>query len=311
MVFLHLPLMAAESMEGCSQIENEVDRLSCYDKFTKAAEQSEQDRENTSAVEKRLRSEYAVEDKSFVITPYRRNYFLFYTYDQNPNQALFDQVEPGTILDNEEAKFQISFRFPIAKDVLDDNSRLYFGYTQLSLWQVYQSEISSPFRESNYEPEFWLSFLTDYEFLGMHGRLIDIGVNHQSNGRGDPLSRSWNRVFLRFIFEKGNYAISFRAYKRIDESSTDDDNPEITKYLGWSDIRLAYKHGDSNLGLMFRNNFRSGDDNYGAVQLDWSFPVSGKLKGYVQYFNGYGESLLDYNHRTNRIGIGFLLTDLL
>jgi phospholipase A1 len=45
------------------------------------------------------------------------------------------------------------------------------------------------------------------------------------------------------------------------------------------------------------------------VQLEWSFPILERIGGYLQYFNGYGESLLDYNHRVNRIGIGFILKD--
>jgi phospholipase A1 len=62
--------------------------------------------------------------------------------------------------------------------------------------------------------------------------------------------------------------------------------------------------------MMLRNNLRS--DNLGAVQLDWSFPlpwIGDKLSVYVQYFNGYGESLLDYNKSVNRISAGFMLVD--
>jgi phospholipase A1 len=61
---------------------------------------------------------------------------------------------------------------------------------------------------------------------------------------------------------------------------------------------------------MLRNNLR--DDNRGAVELSYSFPIRHtRLKGYLKYFNGYGESLIDYNHRIQSFGVGFLLSDWL
>ncbi len=61
---------------------------------------------------------------------------------------------------------------------------------------------------------------------------------------------------------------------------------------------------------MLRNNLRSSN-NRTTVQLDWSFPIGGRLKGYLQYFDGYGESLVDYNYRNQRIGLGIMLTSWL
>jgi phospholipase A1 len=84
--------------------------------------------------------------------------------------------------------------------------------------------------------------------------------------------------------------------------------------MGHGEVRLAYKWDKKNvLSAMFRNNIES-DFKRGTVELSWSFPLWKDykyMKGYVQYFSGYGESLIDYDHYVNRIGIGILLTDWL
>ena len=80
-------------------------------------------------------------------------------------------------------------------------------------------------------------------------------------------------------------------------------------YLGYGEIwALLLLERNTASGIMLRNNL-DFYANRGAVQLEWSFPLINQVSGYLQYFNGYGESLLDYNHRVNRVGIGFILTD--
>jgi phospholipase A1 len=140
-----------------------------------------------------------------------------------------------------------------------------------------------------------------------------VGFVHQSNGRGaDAYSRSWNRVYANLVFERGNFACALKPWWRIPEDEADDNNPNIEKYYGYGELRAAYKWSDMVFAVMLRNNLRA-DGNKGAVQLDWSFPLPGsrRLKGYVQFFNGYGESMIDYDHANQRIGAGILLSDWL
>ncbi|MFE1636147.1 phospholipase A, partial [Acinetobacter baumannii] len=87
-------------------------------------------------------------------------------------------------------------------------------YTQSSRWQTFNAEESRPFRETNYEPEASLMFRTNYELLGLDGRLLGVTLNHQSNGRSDPLSRSWNRVIFNVGLERGNFALMLRPWIR-------------------------------------------------------------------------------------------------
>ena len=291
----------------CNKIEDDTKRLECYDEEITEAD-------NNSALKDR---EHAIRESlsnPFSLTPYRMNYILPVTNNSSPNEEPFqDFFEVGEGIDKSEAKFQISVQFVPWEKMFDSDVDFYVTYTQVSWWQVYNTDISSPFRETNYEPEFGVMFDPDFEIFGFDSSLIRLGFNHQSNGRGEPLSRSWNRIYATLTLEKGNFVTVLRPWLRIEEDDDDDDNPDIEDFLGNFEWYGFYKYRDLTFGMMLRNNFDSGDDNRGAYQLDATFPLpfSNNIRWYVQYFNGYGESLIDYNHRTNRIGIGFALSDWL
>jgi phospholipase A1/A2 len=223
----------------------------------------------------------------------------------NPNNTVTTPLE----VDDLEAKFQVSFKTKAWENIFGDNGDLWMAYTQSSRWQVYSPDTSRPFRETNYEPEVMLTFRNNYHLAGWNGRLLGIGVNHQSNGRADPLSRSWNRVIGMIGLDRDNWALTVRPWWRVKESASDDNNRDIEDYVGRGDATLVYVHGGHQFSVMGRHSLRGGDRSHGAVQLDWGFPIHNSLRGHVQIFDGYGESLIDYNHRATYIGLGVSLLE--
>lgn len=270
-----------------------------------------------SLVEQRVNKEERVEDNPFVITPHKANYLLPFTYNSNPNTEPFEEAlgDDYDDLDKAEAKFQISFKLPLAEHILGQG-QLFFAYTNQSWWQVYNRDNSAPFRETVHEPEFFLMFPNDWQIAGMKNSLIGFGLNHQSNGQSGDLSRSWNRVMGNMVFERGPLVFNLQAWWRIPEEeksseddATGDDNPDINKYMGNFELTGLYGVGEHRFTMMVRNNLR--EENKGALQVTWSYPIYRNIRLYTQYFNGYGESLVDYNSHTQRFGVGIALNDLL
>lgn len=251
--------------------------------------------------------------------PYRPTYILPYTYvdspNQNPTSPTLGEAEYDAPLKNEEAKYQISFRVPLLTGMLDDSTTLWFGYTQKSFWQVYNTDDSAPFRETNYEPEIFLRQRLGWDLGPGEITSASIGFNHQSNGQSEPRSRSWNRIKGNISYAYGRWLFMVNPWYRLPEDEDDEDspdnNPDIEEYLGYAEYIAVYKwNGNHVLSTKLLNNLQD-DNNRTSVELSYSFPMGDTIKGYIQYYNGYGESLIDYNERTHRIGIGIMLNDWL
>jgi phospholipase A1/A2 len=260
----------------------------------------------------RIENEHVLQP--FTLMAHKPNYILVGAYNSvgyDPTLYKEQYDDPSYTLDDAEAQFQISIKAPLAINLFDTFD-IYAAYTNRSFWQVYNTDESSPFRETNHEPELWFQFNPDWEFWGFINAANTIGIVHQSNGQGGYLSRSWNRVYANFMIERGNFALSFKPWIRLSEDDDNDDNPDITDYLGNYELRAAYKYKEHVFSLMSRNNLQSGFSQ-GAVEASWSFPLWDYpyLNGYIQYFGGYGESLIDYDSYVNRIGIGISLSDWL
>ncbi len=230
-------------------------------------------------------------------------------YPETSTRGVTDDVR-ATDQKRLEAKMQVSFKTKLLEDLFRTRSDVWFGYTQTAHWQLWnQGEESAPFRNNDYSPEVFITQPVKADLPGGGKlRMLGLGFVHQSNGQSRPMSRSWNRLYGMAGMEWGKLTVIPRLWVRaFDQSGDDDDNPDITDYMGYGDLKLQYRFNDKQtVAATMRYNPKTGK---GGVQADYTFPIKGKLKAYVQGYHGYGESLLDYNHKHNSIGFGVMLND--
>jgi phospholipase A1 len=188
----------------------------------------------------------------------------------------------------------------------------YLAYTQKSFWQAYNSLESSPFRETNYDPELFYRWIPDPARFHHWG--ADFGFEHESNGRALPDSRSWNRFYTVLFQARGRQLIHLKLWYRVpedDKTSPEDpegdDNPDIENYYGYGELRYQRQIGGEQLiAGMLRANPATGR---GAVSLDWSLPAPGRYAFFgVSLWHGYGESLIDYNTSVTRVSLGLFFS---
>ncbi len=208
-------------------------------------------------------------------------------------------------------KFQLSFKTKLWQDMLGSDADLWAAYTQTSYWQAYDSANSSPFRETDYQPELWATLPVSWGPEAFRLRMVNVGLMHQSNGQTNPLSRSWNRVFASFGFTSGDLSVIVKPWWRIPEPFPTDNNPDISDYMGRVEVLASYPWRGHNFSLLLRNNLRFGASvpNRTFTQLEWAFPISGNLHGFVQAFNGWGESMQNYNFHNRGIGVGISMVE--
>jgi hypothetical protein len=212
------------------------------------------------------------------------------------------------------ARFQLSFKYRLFDTFAGYGhqqpwlSGIYFGYTQNSLWDL-ETE-SRAFRDTSYRPSFFWRWQRTDERTFLDG--VRAGIEHESNGGAGERSRSINILFVRpewiwRLADGGSVEFTPKAYSYIERS----DNTDIDDYRGHVDWRLRY---DSGGNWIATSVVRYGDSGRASFLLDLSRrtrdvkfgPVSGYL--HVQFFAGYGESILDYNvKRKSQLRFGFAI----
>jgi phospholipase A1 len=250
-------------------------------------------------------------EPTYDLKTYQQNYLLLFALSSQPNNLPtspnpLNQVLVPYSLDNRDIKFQISLKFALADN--QEFGSLWFAYTQLSLWQFYNKANSQPFRETVYSPELI------YSLRPFDGSILNFGLIHQSNGESNPRSRSWNRYYVQTgvdIFDSGSDRLLLQArwWQRFMEIPANDDNPDIGDFLGYREVELRYaQQGGWQISTIARS--KSVQVDIAApwtswLMLDDSYEHSVNL--HLQYFSGYGESLLDYNQNHVTWGVGLSL----
>lgn len=282
-----------------TQLENSAKQsANSTDKpITQNSSLAEDDEPNIYDFAKIATREYNGEDTTINILRIKThdtNYFLpfAYTFHGRPNDPKYKQAE---------TKFQFSVKKVLFENVLFLGESWNFGYTQTAWWQMYAE--SAPFRELNYAPELFVSFpFSGFGWL----KSMSVGFMHQSNGKDGADSRSWNRVYANAVFHHKHFVFLPRLWYIVPESSLDE-NKDIRKYLGNFDAKIAYLGRDTFAYILLRNNLNF-KHNKGAVEINAGFDLfDNGVFWFVQYFNGYGESLIDYQRYINKLGIGFVV----
>lgn len=320
-------LAAAKDAADCAVLDSERQRLRCYDELAKPGAEIP---DRNSYLVRSWKLGAAEQPRLGILEEYRPTYFLLWRNSNDPNRSPGTPAAGHTVaepldVDASEAKFQLSFKTELARSTRVDveaaneygfhRFRLWAAYTQQSSWQWFNSRNSRPFRETDYEPELIGTF--DRHHAGGGLKLVNIGLVHQSNGRDDPFSRSWNRVYLQGGWEWPVYRLTVlaRAWARLD-GHRDDDNPDIVKYLGHGDL-VARWESQENCAVEAANErchriwaVVRPNPGHGFLQIDWATAWRiGLARFHVQVTSGYGESLIDYNHAQTTYGFGFSIGD--
>lgn len=201
-----------------------------------------------------------------------------------------------------DAFFQISIRHRVTRSVLPFNSFLYITYSQKSFWDIYDQ--SSPFRDINYNPGLGVGryIINNNKLKGA----VMVSIEHESNGKADPDSRSWN-----FINLSGKYFYNMRTSLKaqvflpyVDGGN----NKNLLKYKGYGilSINAIDKKNLWWLGIDIMPRKKIVNPN---LHASLSYKVSKNSNQYLtlDYYAGYAEGLLNYTRYTNQIRIGFTI----
>ena len=232
-------------------------------------------------------------------------------FDNGPYFTLFKDnyftagtsIGPKPSRTNSDVKFQVSIAQRLTKSTLPFHTYLFLAYSQKTFWNVFEE--SMPMRDLNFNPGIGLSKL-----LIVKDRLIGkatLMVEHESNGRDGLASRSWNRISLSAnIYIDPNIMIHGKAWIPIVDG---ENNRDLLDYYGLYQTGVVLTTTNRRFGFSVLLTKRKGWNlNYNTViELNYRLFKKDNQFLFVQYYNGYGENLIDYNEYHSRLRVGIVI----
>lgn len=204
---------------------------------------------------------------------------------------------------NSDVKFQVSIAQRLTKSTLPFNTYLYLFYTQKCMWNVFEN--SMPMRDFNFNPGIGLAkhLFVKNRYVGK----VTLMIEHESNGRDGIESRSWNKVSLASnIFIDPNFMVHGKVWIPIIDGQN---NQDILYYSGIYQVGTTFTTPNKRFGFALTMMKRKGwNFKYNTIwEVNYRLFKDENQFLFLQYYNGYGENLLDYNQYHSRLRIGLVI----
>lgn len=222
---------------------------------------------------------------------YKDNYFTFGT----------SKITQPTV-HNTDIKFQVSISQRLTKSTLPGGTYLYLFYTQKCYWNVLEE--SMPMTDLNFNPGIGIAkpLFVKNRFIGKLMMMLE----HESNGKDELDSRSWNKLsFGANILIDNNFMVHGKIWIPIVDG---ENNRDIVDYCGIMQGGFSATTPDKRFGLSVVFTKRKGWFNYNnIVELNYKFDDRANQYLFLQFYNGYGENLIDYNHHHSSLRVGIVI----
>lgn len=204
---------------------------------------------------------------------------------------------------NSDAKFQVSIRHRLTNSVLPFKTYLYFTYTQKAFWDVFKE--SFPFRDLNFNPAIGIGRTLVYKnrLLGA----MALQLEHESNGKDGLDSRSWNKItFASTFILHEHWMLESEMWIPIVDGGQ---NKDIVEYSGWANLSLEYTSPNRKYVMGVSVTKRKGWNLNHNVTLQAAARIFSDSNQFlfIEYYNGYGEAMLDYKQHRQRLRFGFVI----
>ena len=199
-----------------------------------------------------------------------------------------------------DVKFQLSLALRLWN--INGKVDLFATYSQRSIWDIYQE--SCPFRETAYNPGFWVAWQTSEKVR------MFFGIEHESNGMGGEQSRSFNYATIACLYEPfENWNFGVRAwYGYYDHKTTS----HYFRYRGVMQLWGTFRTRNDRFSVTALVNPTVTFTKFNAqVEASWRIAKRDDWLPclFIQYSYGYGETMIDYNRRASKIRVGISLTN--